>query len=70
MASSRAGRIVSTLFGVFFATLGVLIVTESPAPLTAGPLIAALVVGGLGVDLVVSAARGKSSLLSRIGPLP
>ncbi|MDP1922121.1 MAG: hypothetical protein Q8L14_38130 [Myxococcales bacterium] len=70
MASSRTHRIVSTLFGVFFATLSVFIVTESPAPITAGPFIAALVVGVLGVDLVVSAARGKASLLSRIGPLP
>jgi hypothetical protein len=60
----------TTLFDVFFATLAVFISTQAPAPLTAGPLIAALVVGGLGVDLVVSAARGKASLLSRIGPLP
>ncbi len=70
MEPSRSGRLVSTLFGLFFATLGVFIVTEAPAPITAGPLIAALVVGGLGVDLIVSAVRGKASLLSRIGPLP
>ncbi len=70
MAQSRTGRIVTTLFGVFFATLGVVIVIEAPAPLTAGPVIVALVVGGLGVDLIVSAARGKTSLLSRLGPLP
>jgi hypothetical protein len=33
-------------------------------------VVAALMVGGLGVDLVVSTARGKASLVSSIGPLP
>jgi hypothetical protein len=33
-------------------------------------VVAALVVGGLGGDSVVSAIRNQRSLISRIGPLP
>ena len=32
--------------------------------------LAALVVGGLGIDAIYSAIRGRRSLISRIGPLP
>ena len=35
-----------------------------------GVVIAVIVVGGLGMDAIVSAFRGKTSLLARIGPLP
>ena len=31
---------------------------------------AAIVVGGLGLDLLITTMRGERSLLSRIGPLP
>ncbi|MFZ1623210.1 MAG: hypothetical protein WAU48_00280 [Gammaproteobacteria bacterium] len=33
-------------------------------------LIAAVLIGGLGLDAIVSALRNKKSLLARIGPLP
>jgi hypothetical protein len=31
---------------------------------------AAIAVGGLGIDAIYSAMRGRRSLISRIGPLP
>lgn len=35
-----------------------------------GSVVAALVVGGLGVETLMSVAYNRQSLLSRIGPLP
>ena len=32
--------------------------------------LAAVAVGGLGIDAIYSAIRGRRSLMSRIGPLP
>lgn len=32
--------------------------------------LAALAVGGLGLDAIVAALKGRRSLISRIGPLP
>jgi len=32
--------------------------------------LAAVAVGGLGIDAIFSAIRGRRSLMSRIGPLP
>lgn len=65
---SKVHRLVTAAFGLLFAVLALVIVVVSDR--TAGPLLAALLLGGLGVDALASAFRGKPSLLSRIGPLP
>lgn len=66
--SSKTARIVTAAFGLLFAALAVAIIVISDR--TIGPLLAAAVVGVLGVDAIASAYRNKPSLLSRIGPLP
>jgi len=38
--------------------------------LSVGPVLAAVVIGGLGIEALLSAARNRRCLLSRIGPLP
>jgi hypothetical protein len=68
--STRARKLISILFGGFFVVVAVLIVATSSPSTRLAALAAAIVVGGLGVDLFISALRGKRSLLSRIGPLP
>lgn len=65
---SSAGRLVTAAFGLLFVALAVAVVVVSDRSI--GPLMAAAVLGILGVDAMVSACRGKRSLLSRIGPLP
>jgi len=61
---------VTTLFGVFFIAVAVLIMATSTAATRRGAIAVAVIVGGLGLDLIVSAIRRRRSLLSRIGPLP
>ena len=54
--------------GALFVVLGTLIaVTAENGALS---YLAALGVGGLGIDAIVSALQNRRSLLSRIGPLP
>lgn len=65
---SRAHRWVTAAIGLLFAASAVAIVVVSDR--SVGPLLAAGVVGALGVDAVVSALRNKRAMLSRIGPLP
>ena len=65
---SRIYRTVTAAFGVFFLALALLIFAVSDFSLRT--VIAGVLVGGLGVDAIVSAARNKTSLLARIGPLP
>ena len=65
---SSINRIVTGGFGVFFVGLALAILI-SPE-ISFGVVIAVIVVGGLGMDAIVSAFRGKTSLLARIGPLP
>jgi hypothetical protein len=67
---SRASRTADAGFGAFFLALGVAIFATRDPAAALGALIAAIVVGGLGVEALVAAARGRRSLLSRIGPLP
>lgn len=55
-------------FGLFFTAIAVAIVVVSE--LTFGPIIAAAVIGILGIDAIVGAYRNTPSILSRIGPLP
>ncbi len=66
---SRLDRFIALLFGLVFCGIALAIVLLAQ-PLSTGPVIAAVVLGGLGLDAVVSAVRGTQSLLSRIGPLP
>ncbi len=72
MVNSASGsttyRLVTAAFGLLFAIVGVVIVVVSDR--TIGPMLAAAVIGILGVDAIVSSLRNKPSLLSRIGPLP
>jgi hypothetical protein len=61
-------RRVTAGLGVLFTTLGAWIAfgiaDDWPAYLVA------VAVGGLGIDAIYSAMRGRRSLISRIGPLP
>jgi len=70
MAKVNFSKIVTALFGVFFIALALLILATAWESAPIGAAIAALVVAFLGVDAVISVWRGRSSLLSRIGPLP
>jgi hypothetical protein len=67
---SNGGRVVSGCMGLLFVGLAIAIIVVADDPARPGPLLAALVIGLLGIDALISAARGKRSLLSRIGPLP
>ena len=61
-------RVITIGIGVFFATLGVLIaLTAENGALS---YLAAVSVGGLGVEAIYSAIKNRRSLISRIGPLP
>ncbi len=65
---SRTHRVVTATFGLMFVAIAVAILVA--AERSFGPMLTAVVLGGLGVDAVVSACRNTASLLSRIGPLP
>jgi uncharacterized membrane protein len=69
-SSTKARRIVGVLFGIFFLAVAFLILFTSSTSTRVAAIAAAVVIGGLGLDSVASAMRGKRSLLSRIGPLP
>ena len=58
------------VFGVCLVILAIVILVSINGPIGLGAVIAALVIGLLGVDACVSAARNKRSLLERMGPLP
>lgn len=61
---------VTAAFGVFLILIAVGIVLSVAKPMLVKEVAAALALGLLGVDACVNAARGKQSLLERIGPLP
>lgn len=65
---SKTYRIGTCAFGAFFVALALVILVIPE--LSLGTLIAGVLVGGLGLEAIVSALRGKKSLLARIGPLP
>ena len=67
-AQSTTYRAVTAGFGVFFIAVALTLIVVSEISLKT--VIAAVLVGGLGLDAVVSALRSKKSLLARIGPLP
>jgi uncharacterized membrane protein YczE len=56
--------------GALFVALAIAIVAVVERPMGLGALIAALVIGLLGIDALINAVRNRRSLLSRIGPLP
>ena len=70
MPKANASRTVTAIFGVFFVILALLILVAAWESSPIGATIVALVVGVLGADAIVSAAQRRTSLLSRIGPLP
>jgi hypothetical protein len=50
--------------------IAIVILASSMQDLSVGPVLAAAVIGGLGIEALLSAARNRRCLLSRIGPLP
>lgn len=67
---SRTYRWVTASMGLLFVGLAVAILYTADSRHRLGAYGAALIVGGLGVEAVVSAARNRLSILARIGPLP
>lgn len=65
---STTYRIVTFAFGALFVALSIAVFVVSNRSL--GAAIAGIVMGGLGLDAMISAYRSKPSLLARIGPLP
>lgn len=68
--SSRRGRLAATVIGCFLLVMAVAVAIAVERPYSIGTLacLAGLVL--LGADAVISAARGRRSLLERVGPLP
>jgi len=69
-SGGRLERWVATAIGALFIAIAVFILLSSPDTPGWGALLASAAIGGLGVEAVVSAARNRRCLLSRIGPLP
>lgn len=67
--ASQPYRWVTAALGLLFVGLAGMIVCTAEGN-RAGAYGATLVVGGLGIDALVSAAWNRRSLLSRLGPLP
>ncbi|WP_156119932.1 hypothetical protein [Leptolyngbya sp. KIOST-1] len=67
---SRSYRWVTAGFGLVFVGLAIAILLAADSQRKLGSAVATAIVGGLGGDAIVSAVRGRRSLLSRIGPLP
>ncbi|HEY8586760.1 MAG TPA: hypothetical protein VIL60_08560 [Rhodanobacter sp.] len=65
---STTFRVVTGAFGLLFVAIGLVILVVAERSLGAG--VAALVVGGLGVEALAAAIHNRRSLLERIGPLP
>lgn len=61
---------VETAFGLGLVAVAIAIVVYADPGVGLGAWVAAALVGGLGLEAVIAAARGRRSLLSRIGPLP
>lgn len=63
-------RVVAALIGALFVGIAIAIVVSTRHDWSSGTALAAIVIGGLGVEALFSAARSRRCLLSRIGPLP
>lgn len=69
-ASTGTRGLIGTLSGIFFIALAVLVLATSAPSTRLAAVAVAIVVGGLGLDAIVSTVRRRRSLLSRSGPLP
>jgi threonine/homoserine/homoserine lactone efflux protein len=69
-AGKSSGRWITAAFGLMFVGIAIAILYTSASDQPIGAFATATLVGWLGVDALVSAARNRRSLLSRIGPLP
>lgn len=69
-SGGKRERWVATAIGALFIAIAVYILLSSSHTPGWGALLAAAVIGGLGLEAVFSAARNRRCLLSRIGPLP
>ena len=67
---NNAERWVTAMVGLLFVGIAIAIVCLLAADLSFGTFAVAAVVGGLGIDALLSAARKRRSIVSRIGPLP
>jgi hypothetical protein len=63
------GRIVTLMIGLLFCC-GAIAIVLAVTPLSVSALLAAIVIGALGIEALLAARGGRRSLLSRIGPLP
>jgi hypothetical protein len=63
-------RVAAAVIGALFVGIALAILASFVHDLSVGPVLAAVVIGGLGVEALLSAARKRRCLLSRIGPLP
>jgi hypothetical protein len=59
----------AVIIGLLFCCIAVAIVL-AVTPLSVSALLAAIVIGALGIEALLAARGGRRSLLSRIGPLP
>jgi hypothetical protein len=66
----RRERRAAAAIGVLFVAVAVSIPLAASDPLGLGAWLAIGVIAGLGLEALVSAARNRRCLLSRIGPLP
>jgi small neutral amino acid transporter SnatA (MarC family) len=65
----KAGRVISVMVGLFLAGIGFYALLFSQAP-ALWRIIGGLVLVMLGGNMLYATYSGKSSWLSRIGPLP
>jgi len=70
MTRANLERLVTALFGVFFIIIAVVVLIVAWDATPIGGMVVSLVIGFLGAEAIVSAWRDRSSLLSRMGPLP
>jgi hypothetical protein len=70
MAHRTRDRVAAAVIGALFVGIAISILVSFMHDLSVGPALAAVVTGGLGVEALYSAVRGRRCLLSRIGPLP
>jgi hypothetical protein len=63
-------RWAATAIGALFVAIAISIPVAASGPLGLGAWFAVGVIAGLGLEALVSAARNRRCLLSRIGPLP
>ena len=70
MAKSRTQKVVGGAFGAVLLIIAITLLVLYDGSEGIGPLIRVVVLGGLGLDQVLSNLRGRDSLMDRIGPLP